>query len=424
LAAAAVVVIGCQGGGSGGVATTGATATTGGDNTATANLTVPAGLINVFYITGQGRAAGSPTAVIRRVYFEDEFDVVEPLIMPERQLGLDAYSVQTVEISAPITQVNSRFFDTFTLEVSKIRKEQAGGGYVEYGGASNQPILIDQFDLHMRVFPSRTTSLAVFLNDAMLDIDENAVPQPALVWDRQLFIDTNFDPFEGKMLAFISDYVAFDISAMATGDRPVMSSGPFASKVYFSGDGQALSVSGSTGVFEVLIPSGHIDGTFNGPVPPANISSYTLTQIDPRDLLGVAKITSLQGTFRNYQEVLNNISRFEFITFPTSIDDEKQELVIIERNGGGAIIRMHFGEVDLLNGTFNAWPIANIDDASTDFEITGTVSGFVNRNGTPIGVASSDDADDVRAGTFTFDTPDPDLPASYATTGRFVVFRR
>lgn len=420
-AAAAVVVIGCQGGGSGG-ATTGGTATTGGgDSTAVVNLPAAAGLIDVFYITGQGRAApGSPTAVIRRVYFEDQFGVVEPLLLSERSIGLDAYTIQTVQVNVPMNVVNSRFFDTFTLEVLKILKDQGNGTFNEYGGQNNQPLFIDTFPLIMRVFPSRTTSLPVFLNDAMLDYDEVNLQ---VVWDRQVFELANFDPIEGKMVSFIGDYVEFDISQMGPTDRPNLSSGSPAARVYFSGDGQAVSSSGTTGVFEVLTPSGFIEGTFNGPVPPVNVSSYTLVQLDPRDLTGTAKITSLQGTFRNYQEVISSLGTFEFITFPTSQDDELQDLVVIERNGAGVITNMHFGQADLLAGTWLAWPIRNLDDGSVDNEISGTIHTFVNRDGATITVGSSDDADDVRSGRFTI-SADPDVPGSYPTSGRFIVFRR
>lgn len=426
-AAALIVAIGCQGsrGGAGGTATggTGGTAT-GGQSRAVVTLPPTPGLINVAYITGQGRAPGSPTAVIRRVFFSDDLNDdpndnpdfnVETKLNPERQIGLDAYSLQTIEVNAPIpADRESRAFATFTLEVSKLRVEDSNGGYREYPGQNGQPLLSEAFDLKMRAFRGRHTMLPVFLDDAMLNVDPIT---DTVVFDRAQFEAINYDPTLNKMVAFISDYVAFDISSLNPVDRPDMSSGSPAERVYFSGDSSAISSAGSSGPFEVLTPTGFIEGTFSGPTPPVNLGTYTLVQLDPRDLSGIAKITSLLGIYREYTSVIGSLGDFEVITFPTSDDDNLQDMVIIQRSGT-TIVNLYFGVVDFQAGTFSAWPIRNLDDASISNEITGSVGVFVDKNGASVGT----DWPKIRAGQYVF-APGPDLPPSFPTSGRFIVFR-
>jgi len=95
-AAAAIVVIGC-GGGSGGGNSTNTNGgnnggTTSGDSTAFVSMASTPGLINFTFLTGAGRAVGSPTAIINRVVISDSFGEIETLLNPERALQLDAYT--------------------------------------------------------------------------------------------------------------------------------------------------------------------------------------------------------------------------------------------------------------------------------------------------------------------------------------------
>src|SRR5688572_24002856 len=100
-AAVAALVIGCStgGGGGGGTTTTGGGTT--GQSTAVPNIPNVPAMLSVFYLTGQGRAAGSATAVIRRLFFTDQFGLVETILNPERYIGLDAYTSQSIDVSAP-----------------------------------------------------------------------------------------------------------------------------------------------------------------------------------------------------------------------------------------------------------------------------------------------------------------------------------
>lgn len=420
-AAAAIVAIGCQGGGGGGTTTTGGT-TTGGDSTAFVTMPASPGLINVTYITGQGRAPGSPIAVMRRVYFIDQFNDqpdddpllnAETKLNPEIYLGLDQYTLQTIGVNAVIPAVvENRKFDTFYLEVARLRVENGQGGYDDYDNGG-QPAVNEQFALQSTVLRGRQTTLPVFLDDSMLYYDGN------IVFNRSQFELINYDPDLQTMIAFIGDYMEFDVSLMAAVDRPTMSSGAPAGRVYFSGDNEAVSESGDSGVFEALTPTGYIEGSFNAPRPPIDTGTYTLVQADPRDLTGQAKITSLLGIWRDYKSVIGGLGTFEFFALPSSRDDSVQDLVMIHRNGGGQIDNLFFGVLDYAAGTWSAWPIANLDDGSIGNEITGTVSGYVDVNGGSIG----NEYPKIRAGRFTID-PGAGVPGNFPASGRFIVFRR
>jgi hypothetical protein len=379
--------------------------------------------IDVTYLTGQGRAFGSPTAVIRHVIFVDQFNdeptddpafSAETFLNPELQLGLDQYTAQTIAVPAAIpASVETRFFDTFFLEVSKLRVENASGGFDEFEGSNGQGVVNEQFALKARAFRSRHTTVPIFLDDAMLNLNGSN----QVTFDRNQFETINYDPTSQQIIGFLSDYVAFDISAMATVDRPTMPSNATpAARAYFSGDGQAISSAGTSGPFDVLTPSGFIEGTF---LRSQAANTYTLVQLDPRDLTNTAKITAMLGIFRDYTSVFAQLGTFEFFTFPNSDDNNLQDLVMLQRNGAGAIVNFYYGLADLQAGTYMAWPIRNIDDGSVANQIDGTITNIVDMNGN----SASGDIPTARAGQFTI-TPSVDVPAGFPASGRFVVFRR
>lgn len=422
-----MVAIGCQGGGNGGGGGGGGGGgSTGGDSTAFVSMPASPGLLNVSYITGQGRGRGpdSPSAIIRRVFFIDQLNddvnddpanAVETVLNPERAIGLDQYSIQTIGVDVPMPSgTESRMFDTFYLQVQRIRVENNGGGYDEFD-MNGAPAVDESMAMTATALRGRHTTIPVFLDDAMLN-----APGGNISFDRALFEQVNYDPDENKIIAFLGDYLMFDISQMANPDRPIMSSGAPAARVFFSGDGQAISETTSGGAFEVLIPTGYLEGTFNDPAPPTNLGTYTLVQVDPRDLNGIAKITSLLGSWRGYNQVIGSLGAFEFIALPSSRDDGVQDIVMIQRNGAGKITNMFYGLVDYAAGILNAWPIRNLDDGVVTNEITGTVTDLVDKNGSPVGT----DYHKIREGRFAFDTPDADLPGTFPLTGRFIVFRR
>lgn len=420
LAAAAVVVAGCGGSGS---SSTGGGGNTGGTGRAAVNLPNNPALLQVAFLTGQGRAPGDPVAEIRRIAFDDTLPEpfesddqyrVETILNPARFPGLEQFTYQTVNLNVRVPSVvDSRFFDTFTLEVNRLLIEDENGNAVSPGQQS-PPVVIEEFPAHVRVFQGRHTILPVFLDSASLYWDDFT----GVVFDRQLFEDVNLTLDDGVMLSFLSDYVAFDISSVA--DKPLMLTNIPATRVYFSGDGIALSTeAGGLRPFEVLGPISSIEGTW---APPTQITpdfgTYSLMTIDPRDLTQTAKITSLMGIFRPYNAVLRNLGSSEMITFPNSRESADQDMVIIARNASGQITDMYFGVVEFDTMTFSAFPIAQVDDGDASNEVSGTISNVVNVGG--------DDPDreysGIRSGTYT--VTNGSFPSGFASSGTFLVFRR
>jgi hypothetical protein len=362
---------------------------------------------------------------------------VDTLLNPELKVGLDAYTSQTISVNAPFTNlgfsgpVNRRLFEQFTLEVDRLEVEQAFGPPVQIEGPNGNPVAFEQFPAHILTLAGRTSSLQIFLDDAMLSAVDNGFGGFDVVFDRNLFELVNFtDDGTGlKLVAHISDYLVFDITNVP--NKPTMSNSVPATRVWFSGDSIALSGDVGSGpeMMEVLTALGPpIEGLFSPPVAlPGGVApgTYSLRQIDPRDLSNLARITALQGTWRNYFEPGNpsqspflDLGPYEVFTFPQSIDEDKHDLVAIARNGAGQIISMYFGQVDFGNNTFSMWPIDQADDGSAANEITGTVSGFVGANG---GGASTHRH--IRSGNITITNAPSGLPAGFSTTGRFNVYR-
>jgi hypothetical protein len=229
----------------------------------------------------------------------------------------------------------------------------------------------------------------------------------------------NLDP-QGFINSFFSDYVAFDISNMPTSERPQLTTGEFATRVYFSGDDTAISAGGQSGKFEVLT----LDATqpIMGSYGPQNVlqgtpGTYNLEQVDPTDLSGISRITSIHGIWRDLNTVITGVSDFEMITFPKNADTAEQDLVIVQRSGG-VITGLYFGFVNFDERKFRAYPIKNVVDASAEGELTGTVTGLMTANG-----SSTVSLDSTRYGQYSFDAGQT-LPAGFQNTGTFIVFRK
>lgn len=396
------------------------------------------GRIEVTYNTGQGRAPGSLTAVISRLNLVDELfpigdsrNNVDTLLNPERHLGLDAYTSQTISVGVPMSNlgfsgpVNGRLFESFPLDISRFLEEQFDGSFQVVNGAGGPASLLETFDTHLLALAGRTTSLQLFVDDAMI-----TAPGIGIDFDRDLFEAINLvDDGTGNfvLLGHIADYVVFDISSV--GSKPTMSNSISATRVWFSGDGIALSgpVGAGSEYMEVLTPlPPPVEGVFNPPVPlPGGIGpgTYTLVQDDPIDLAGLAKITALRGTWRNYsdantaQSAFLNLGSYECFTFPQSLDQDKHDMVVVARNGAGTITNLYFGQMDFDSNSFAIWPISQVDDGDASNEINGSISGLLDRNG-----GSPSTNRHVRSGTFTITTAGP-LPSGFAQTGRFIVYR-
>jgi hypothetical protein len=422
--------------------------------------------VSFSYLTGAGRAPGDITAVIRRAALSDQFGEVQTTLSPERTLLLNGYTHQIIDLPVPTT--NSRFFTQYTLEVKELRVDNGAGVDVIANGSL--PLVQETFPASIRVLPSRVTSVAVRLDDTMFDIFQQNVED---MFQRDIFEAANLvpNPVQGvdTLNGSLSDYVMFDLSLIANVDRPQLSNGSPAGKVYFSGDFVALSTSGTSGTFEVLTPLGFVNGSF-GPVvdlpnpgskPP--FGTYTLLQSDPRDddpsdddFPGptAAQITALQGTYYNLADVVGNMSSFEMITFPRSQEREVfdqqlgqdvlrelsvQDVILISRSGN-AITKMYFGQIDFgadMNDpmTIKAYPIGQVDDGDAHNEIEGTVHTLLNVNGSPINLAGLDAGaraaaiQTIGSGQFTLQSGTDviyggPLPGEFPSAGRFLVFRR
>ncbi len=213
---------------------------------------------------------------------------------------------------------------------------------------------------------------------------------------------------------------------MAAGSRPNLISpegaGASAGAAYFTGDSIALGATvGSDNVFEVLTPLGHIAGLWRNPTTiTPEFGTYTLLELDPRILPpDLRRITSLQGIWRTYTDMFLNLGAFEMITLPSSGDTDEQDMVMVQRNGAGAIVNMYFGYVNFTSGNFSAFPIDQVDDGDAGNELVGTVNGFIGSSGASVSATAPTR---IRGGNFAF-TSAP-LPTGFPTSGTFVVFRR
>ena len=397
--------------------------------------------VEVTFNTGQGRAPGSPTAVLKRLNFVtdplppvippgDSRNNIDTLLNPARHLQLDGYTSQTIAVNIPLNNigfsgpVNSRDISEYRLDIDSLLIEQAGGGFQTVSGPGGQPVLLELFPANIVGFAGRTSSIQIFLDDAMLNFDGVNV-----IFDRNLFEAVNLtDDGNGnfKMMAFIGDYIVFDITNVA--NKPTMSNASAATRVWFSGDSIALSgdVGTSAEAMEVLTPiAPPIEGLFLPPVVlPGGTGpgTYTLRQVDPRDLSNIARITALNGTWRDYvdpnpaRSPFLNLGSFECFTFPQSLNQDRHDMVVLVRDGGGNITTMYFGEMDFGSNTFAIWPIDQVDDGDASNELNGDLSGLVDVNGSPTSNHKS-----VRSGTLTITGGIP--PVGFQTTARFIVYR-
>lgn len=425
-AAATVAVIGCGGGGGGSnTSSTNGNPTTGtpGSNL-TVNLNENFGTVQFTYLTGQGRAPGDLVAVVRRQQVTDQFGTVRTQLSDPLSLPLEEFVLGQRDLNIPFTGQSVRLFEKYRLEFSGFLEEDLDG--------EGNPTYLDrtppgpaEFPARIRVLPGRFTSLPVLLDGGMFSLEGNDV----VFNEDQFRLRNNIVSETDPLRTYFSDYVSFDLTNMAAADRPVLSNGAVADQLFISGDNYAI---GANGRYEVLTldSSEPIVGTFGpegtqgGRETPG---TYNLTQVDPSDLSGIARITAAAGQWRSAGRAFSGAGEFEFILFPTSRDeagdstdpngiqpDRDQEIAIVKRNSAGAITAFYFGFADLDAGTFTAYPISNLVDAGVSGEVTGTIANYRNASG-----SSTTAFELVRRGTFTFSGGTPGFP----TEGTFVVYR-
>ncbi len=421
------------GGGGGGTGRVGSTV-----NLLGQNGVVPPGLVDVYLLPGQGRNPGDKTVSISLVRLlngtasGDFSDNQSPIIMP-----MDLFNVQSVPINAGVQgpQAVSVNLTDLQFGLDWISREDDFGNQTRFnadgtGGAIRGSTINILGSLGVTAFPGRISALQLNMNGSMVDETVNGSGTVTrLDFNENTFTNANINPSTGKINSFLSDYMEFDISAVA-GKPTLMSpsvAGLPAQRVFISGDSYALSVkdpvnvNGSAGVFEVLTKFGTFEGFFRAASPTTQLKTYELKQADPSQVPALRLITALKGIYRDFTEVISNASNFEFITFPKTGDGTKQEIAIVSRTGS-TISNMWFGTADFLTKKFRVYPIKNVQPASTANEVTGTLSGFANASNSLINTGGANWWQSVRYGNYSFDTAPAGVPAD-KRSGSFLVFR-
>lgn len=426
-ALAAIVVAGCggSGGGNGNVVTP-------------SGRTVPIitlgaeGSVQPVFLSGADRSfeIGSQVAVIDFVEFTDPTGTVVP--SPDRVnftpmfINLSGYTMnaRAFPVGFEPTQ-SSRRFTEFPLQIASIREvvDVDGDTILRYDQRITVP---SPFDINLRVFPGRFSSVQVRLDDQVVSYDDIA----GIQFDEDRFTDINYNPkvSPSRMTSFLSDYVAFDITGIPSAERPLLSTGEEADRVLISGDRIAISSGiGVDSLLEVLDTDGQ---SFTGTLNPSStiqgtqsLPTYTLESEDP----AFSTILSLVGVWRDSNRVITTTDTITAISFPHSsepdapdVDGDRQQFLIYRTNGS-AITAMWQGEVtfgdpdegggDTSRGSFLIYPVSTLDDAVPSGEVRGTVSNLVYVNGT------------VRRGDWDITSA---VPANFPfpLLGGFGVFRR
>jgi hypothetical protein len=414
--AAAVAVIGCGGTGSG------SHVKTGGGGTVTTGIGVrlsntpgtPPGAIELAIETGQGRAPGDLIAVIKRVIFTDNYgDVTNPLA-PETSCPLTGYQNNVIHLNVDFTHqaigVPSRLFTSYNLDFLRFDEETSiPGNLASFPEPSQFPL---PYPAVLRVFPGRTTSLPVFIDDSMFTLDTSGI-SPKIVYDESQFKLINGATPSSPIRGFLSDFVSFNTNKLSAADRLAIGTdagfpGPI-DRVFFSGDVYAVTdghASGSNIAMLTLDPSVQVNGLLGaagvldgpgGTLPHAG--TYSILQVNPTDLDQKLKIVAGQGIWREHSTVLTGLSAtgLNVVTFPSSNDDNMQEMVAFTQDADKNITALYFGFVDLDALTFNLYPIKDIVSGVTTGGLSGTLSGLLTKTS-----ATTASPDLVRSGTYQF----------------------
>lgn len=394
--------------------------------------------VTLTFITGQGRRApGSLTAVVGAQFLQNDVNDVIPKLdqtnFPDLRLGLDRYTVNSRTFAATIPDdAGSKTYREFPLEIFSLEQEDDFGQLEPI--TFNPPALLVEppLDLDLRLFRGRYSTIQVNLDDAIINFDFGT---GQVIFDRFLFEDKNYDQLTGSVRSFLADYVAFDLTQADDDLRPSMSDGTPADMVLFSGDGIAVSQGfGFDGSFELLSPvrveQGIIRlGTVIGGVRTSGV--YSLLELDPRDLEGLTKITSLAGPWRTHKEAFKAVPPFATVAFPSTSDNNVQWLVMWKQNADADVTDMWQGVVKYedagnlppTRGTFQLWPIAQIDDADASNEVRGTVSNIIaTPNYAIINNVRVLIGYDVRRGDF--DVTQSNALFNFPLQGGFVVYRK
>jgi hypothetical protein len=430
----ALMVVGCGGGGSDSVAGGG-----GGGGTVTrvypefSRLTSNAA-VNTVFLTGipsapAPRAVGSRTAVLSQLRFGNFPSNTE--FVPESGVGgLQNIQLDSADIpvSIPFSVFMSpgqraRAFTDYRLQIDRIEETQLDG---TQSTIISNPFLSQRIDVDLKVFPGRVSTITFRLNDSTLNID-GAAGTVSLTDD---FFTANYDETRGAVVSSLSDYMAFDLSGVNAGLRPVLNGGGVADRVFFSGDGYGISQGiGPSSEFELLSPVSVQNGTITDSIligPPGDQRPSEPLILLEEVLLGDTRRTSVVSTWKKFdREVTPPDSGVVAIAFPNSRENNtddvlggNQQQFVIYTASGSSVTNLWYGTVfySTINpgiGTFRAFPVATVTEAQPANPVTGTVSGISRTN-----INSP-----VMRGNWTLDTAAPS-GWTFGSSGTFGVYRK
>ena len=423
-ACAAALLIGCGGdgtGGSTGGTTGGATggSTGGGVTRSYPSINLPTnGLLQVSVLSGLNRrGVGSQVAIMAPFEFVNgqtripTADVAKPTAL---SIVLDEYLVNTSEIGVVFDgNTVSKEFNEFPFKVTKMQEITDSDGNTR-DLAGTEPVVdfeANPFDIDLRVFPGRHTSLTFSLDGEMLKHSDST----GVVFDEDKFTQTNYDPRSLAIRGFFSDFIAFDISGMPTAERPLLSTGARADRIFFSGDGIALSAGVDPGVFELLAPVSIKSGTVRKGVKIGDRTTeniYSLFDKNPSD----AKVAALTGVWKESTKVISDSGSITALAIPSNEDGTEQQFVVYSQSGG-VINAMWQGRAlygiggDATKGQFRLFPIKTVTSASpSGEEAVAALSNLVEVN------------ERVRRGDWDMTSTPASWP--FGTLGGFSVYRR
>ncbi len=415
------MAFGCGGGGGNG----GGGAAGGGANPVPAPTVVLADAAGLAFtiVTGQGRRApGSLVAILNNLNVRnDEFDVAAT----DKTITatLNSYALYSVSDLFQITAGDAfKQFALFPMVISSLEGEDVNGNVVSWSG--NPGPFTETFDADILLARGRDAVIQVVLNDGTMPgtIDING----DLDFDRTQFEIENYSD-NLKIESLFSDFVQFDLTAMAGADRPEFVRGGVldgpVDTVMFSGDTMAFS-QGSDTLDTLMMLHPLIDpftttdrGILVSPTVVGGVpadGSYTLFEpdwslIDPTQ--GI--IVSLQGRWRPYTQVLAGIGSYMMVVFPNSRNDtENFTAVYIARDVNGDITDLWYGPARFSGPNEGEIRLTRIVDALAGVEVdpaVGTISGYQANGATG-------------TGTFTFAGVPVDFP--FPLTGNFRIFRK
>lgn len=417
------IVIGCAGGTGTGTTGTPTTGTDGGSGGTTGDP-IPTVVLPTTYAdarvvflsgsgrTGQGRAPGSLYVKLNNIRFANgPADIIPTDIsgsLDGVNMRLDGYTVNKYSFTQQMASVPGKVYNSLLIDMTQMSEENLFGNInVVY----DETFSIPEQTVIMPFAPGRQSTLQVFLSDASLFFDG----------DEPVFDQTSFDIENGTsssdpLRGFFSDHVAFDISGMAAADRPLMQNGNPAERILFSGDAIGLGRGVQTdGSFDLYAPSFVETGVLTNPV---NVGgdiapgTYTVLEPDPASITPpITKISALQGFWRNYTDVLQNVGNFAMVIFPTTRESGQHQVVAFTRSGG-TITNMWYGRATISgtsSGTFEIWSVNQLDNMTELNKASGTLTVSTTSQGV------------VKTGGFTVTTVPADFPLP--ASGGYAVYR-